>query len=292
MRLTEKDKSDLQDFVLKKIEEIIITQSDSQSKLISNAVNVAIKPLLDEITILRETLEETRDQYQALQNKLSDKNTQIANLEQTVISSTQRNVALHSLILQKADEGESYSRKDSLRISGIAVDPNEDNDSLRRSVLATLNEHDAQISDNDIYRLHRSSKPQPMNKFKTYLNKVNKTPLPIDPADKTETSEVIVRFARWAPRARVYNIHYKKDIAVKVKCDLTKYRQDVLNNARQYLKDNNLRGYCYNTAECNLCLKNVTTGKKTFFTNFADFKFQAAILIEDPLFHQRTTTNP
>ena len=188
---------------------------------------------------------------------------------------------------EKADENESYSRKDSLRISGIPITPNEDNISLQAAVVDKLSELGVVIDDNDFFRLHRSGKPQPLNRFKQYLNKAHKANLPINPEDNAETAEVIVRFTRWAPRAKVYDLHYKKNVGITVKCDLTKYRQDILRLARQYLSDNNLRGYCYNNAECKLIMKDVSTNKRHFFTCFEDFKFLAAALVVDPTFHKR-----
>ena len=284
MRLSDKDKEEVRTIITEEINKL---HDIDHAKLISDAVKDAIKPLHDEIANLRELLEETREQNQSLQAKLFEKNVKIANLEQTLTTATQRNVTLHSLILEKSDDNETYSRKDSLRVSGIEFDPDEDNVSLQQNVITKLDELGVRIEDRDIYRLHRSSKPQPMNNYKKYLNKVNSTPVEIDPHDNTETSKVIVRFSRWAPRARVYALHYKKDLAIKVKCDLTKYRQDLLKDARQYLFEKSLKGYCFNTAECKLCLKNVSTGRKSYFSNFAEFKTQAAALIEDPLFHRQ-----
>ena len=291
MRLSEKDKEEVRSYVVEKIEEISKSKFDDQSKLISAAVQNAIQPLMNEIATLRELLEKTCEQNESLQSKLLEKNAKIANLKQSVIAATQRNVALHSLILEKADENEQYSRKDSLRISGIAITNDEDNASLQQSVITKLGEHGVQIENNDIYRLHRSSKPQPMNNFNKYLNKINKRQLPIDQDDYTETSEVIVRFTRWAPRSRVYDLHYKHDLPIKVKCDLTKFRQDLLKVARQYLEDKKLKGYVYSTGECKLCIKNCDTGKRLFFSNFDDFKFKAASLVEDPGFYRRQNRN-
>ena len=292
-RLSEADKVELRAYIVDQINESesrhsvkLAAQQSSQSvKLIADAVAEAIKPLMEEISGLRSLLEETRTQNETLNNKLFEKNANILDLEQSVVSLTQRNVALRSLILEKSDESEQYSRKDCLRISGIPYNSEEDNDSLQQSVIATLNENGVSINENDIHRLHRSSKPQPMNNYKKYLNKVNKKQSPIDPDDNAETCEVIIRFTKWAPRARVYSLHYRKDLAIKVKCDITKYRQELLKDVRTYLADNNLKAYCYVTAEAQLCLKNVATSKKSFFANFADFQIIAVSLVVDPRFH-------
>ena len=128
MRLSESDKQDLELFINNhlttnlpaKINEHVAAVS---SAAIAEAVSIAIKPLTDEITGLRELLEETRDQNKALQERLIEKDERIKTLETSLNAAVQRNVELKGLILEKADDAEARSRKDTLRISGIATTP-------------------------------------------------------------------------------------------------------------------------------------------------------------------------
>jgi len=248
MRLSESDKQDLELFIIDhltttlpaKINEHVAAVS---SAVIAEAVSIAIKPLTDEISGLRELLEETRDQNKALQERLIEKDDRIKTLETSLKAAVQRNVELKGLILEKADDAEARSRKDILRISGIPTTPDENNDTLKAAVIEKLNKHGVELKETDIFHLHRCGKSHPMNKFIKYINYSNDPPIKIDPADKTETAETMIRFTNWTARQRVYSLHYEKNLDIRVKTDLTKYRQDILESARQHLSDHNLKGY-------------------------------------------------
>ena len=292
-RLSEEDKQ----FVLAQVrievrKELTATeqqpsQTNDLKTLIAEAIKDAQKPLLAEISSLRDVVNETNDQLTALQNKLIEKDAIIKELKDQVANSAQKNIELNSLIMEKHDELESYSRKDSLRISGIEFDEEEDNNSLQEVVISTLAEQDINISKNDIFRLHRASKPFPMNKYKQYLNKVNKTKQPIDTNDTTQTAEVIVKFNNWSARSKVYKHHYQKDAFLRVKCDLTKYRQGLLQTARDYLKDHKYKAYVYCNSECRLVIKNVNNNRTNIFNNFEEFKHLCTALVVDPKFHEK-----
>ena len=73
-----------------------------------------------------------------------------------------------------------------------------------------------------------------------------------------------------------------------MKCDLTKYRIDLLQTARSYLRDNSLRGYCYSNAECRLMVKNADNENRHTFSNFADFRYRAEHLNKDINYHKKT----
>ena len=143
------------------------------------------------------------------------------------------------------------------------------------------------LSDADIFRLHRSGRPSPIINFYKYINHVNQTPIVIDVNDQTKTAEVIIRFTNWSARAAVYDLHYKKNLRLRVRCDLTKFRQGLLDSARTYLRDNELRGFTYNNAECSLLLRDPDVQKPQYYKNYNDFKLAADKLRHDPAFHQR-----
>ena len=72
-----------------------------------------------------------------------------------------------------------------------------------------------------------------------------------------------------------------------MKTDLTKYRQDILNSARQHLSDKHLKGYVYSDAENNLVLKDSETGRKHYIKTYKDFKALSLQLVTDVNFHKK-----
>ena len=292
-RLTEQDKQFVQNYIDEqyRTREAHKPLENAQiAKLVADAVKDAVKeavqPLHAEIASLRDILNETRDKINSLQDKIIEKNAQIKHLEETIIASTKRNLEMRSLIMERTDDNESYSRKDCLRISGVACSPDEDNSSLKTAVINKLSENGVKLEESDIFRLHRSGKRSPMNNYLKYINVVNDTPITIDPRDKTETAETIIRFTNWTARSKVYGLHYKKNLHIRVNVDLTKHRRDILSNARIYLKDGNLKGYCYANPECRLILKDVDSDRRHFFKSFTGFKYIAQNLTVDPTFHK------
>ena len=128
--------------------------SDSLTSNIQVAITNAITPL-------QSLLEQTCAKLNSMELKLEEKNTKIRELEETnasfqekiasfqekFVSAMQRNIELHSLIHDKCAALEQYQRKSSLRISGIPILENEDNDSLKTQVVNKLSEHGVGIGD-------------------------------------------------------------------------------------------------------------------------------------------------
>ena len=263
--------------------EIFASINAELATLVANAVNEAVANALNEA--VSKAVAPLTAQIEQLTQLLNQKNENITQLESKIIAVNKHNVELRSEIIEKTNALEQYSRKDSLRLEGLPIAPNEDNDSLKTTVVNKLSELGVELEDSDIFRLHRSGKPHPMNKYKAYVNRVNEQtadfePINIDPHDKSETTQVLIKFTNWNARSRVYQLHYKKGLAIRVKCDLTKASQDILNTARTYLKDNHLNGYVYNDAECRLILADSASRKRTSFTSFLDFKGKSEALGE------------
>ena len=127
-----------------------------------------------------------------------------------------------------------------------------------------------------------------MDKFKKHLNNIRTcNPLVIDSCDDTETAELTVCINSWPAQSRVYDCHYKKDPKIMVTCDLTKHHQNILDKACTYLKQHELKGFAYNTAECRLSLKDAHADRRYFFKNLINFKQFAANLVKDANFHKR-----
>ena len=275
-----------QEWIRSEITEHINT--DAFNNIISAAVIKAIEPLIIRIDKLAELITIKDEKINALVNQNKDLILKQTELEETIKKQHTSNIKLRSEMNHKVDFAESYTRKDSVRISGIPITPDEENDALTDIVINTLSQHGAIIDKQDIFRLHRSGKPQLMNKFKEYANKQNVPKLQIDANDRTETAEVLVKFTRWEPRMRVYNLKYTKNLPIRVRADLTKYRQEVLKMSREHLRANNLAGYCYNNAECKLILCDAIRRRRHHFSSMAEFETLCRNeLDEDPTFHTR-----
>ena len=242
------------------------------SKAVESAVQKALAPLAAQIAAQAAQIDE-------LSKTINEKTTSIRDLES-------RNLQLQSDIIEKTNTLEQYSRKDCLRLDGFPISPNEDNASLQATVITKLHEMGVEIGNSDIFRMHRSGKPYPMNKFKTYLNRINEKnenfdKIRIDDNDNTQTSQVIMKFTNWNARSKVYQLHYDKDIRIKVKCDLTKTSLDIISTARQHLADKDLAGYVYNDAECRLMLVDKSTSNRKSFSSFLQFKEMCNVLMSN-----------
>ena len=204
-RLSEENWRDTKDEISKQSNSFF---NESIANAVEVAVAAAIKPLILQIDLLSKALEDTKKIHE---QEIANKDARISTLEQTIIAQNKRNLEIQSLMLEKDDLNEQYSRKDCLRISGIPISKEDDNDAIQTKVINSLSENGVEIEDSDIHRMHRSGKPQSMADYKKFLNRTFDSKFPIDQNDNnTETVEVIVRFTRWAPRSRVYSLHYKK----------------------------------------------------------------------------------
>ena len=202
-------------------------------------------------------------------------------------AATLQNLESRSTIHEKADDSESYSRKDSLRISGIEYNPHDDNMALQTKIIEKLAANKVDICENDIFRLHHCGKPVPMNNLKKFMNNVNDTKVQIDENDHTKTAEIIVRFTNWRARSRVYALHHAKNLQIWVNVDVTKYRREMLAEIREHLKTNNFKAYAYINSECCIVIKTVDADQRSIIQNWSTFESLAESLTVDPEFHRR-----
>ena len=288
MPLSAPDIKTVKDLIEASTKTIVETNNSTLKGLIKSAVSAAVaeanKAFNDELTRLNDIIEETRDNVTALQNKLIEKEERIASLELKVATTSKSNIELSSKLNEATDRGETYSRKDCLRIEGLPYSADEDNASLQKKVIAKLKENKVTISKGDIFRLHRSGKPYPLNQYKKFAGYDEKD---IDKKDKSTTAQVIIKFTNWEARSKVYNIHYDQNSDIHVNCDLSKYQSDLLKSARAYIKDNNRKGYAYNDSECRLIVRDVDRDQRRPFTNISDLKKIADNMIVDADFHKK-----
>ena len=248
----------------------------------------------DSIIKLEETATIQTEKIKELKSALNEKEKRISNLEQSLTSATESCKGLRGLIHSLSARNEQYSRRDCLRISGLKYIDKETDEALKRRVIGSLIDLEVGIDHSDIFRLHHSSKPYPINKHKKHVNFSNDNDhqLPIDEDDVTMTAEVIIRFTNWAARSNVYDLHFKKNLGIRVNLDLTQYRRATLQDSREFLKTNNLKGYVYANSQCNLIVRdaskdqNAQNGKRKF-EHFEEFKQFASGLKIDSQFHKR-----
>lgn len=150
---------------------------------------------------------------------LSGLNERISSLEKENIELKQQNAALSSRILslEKAvDQGEQYSRRNCLRITGVPEEATENTDELVLKLASDLGT-DIQLSDTD--HSHR-------------LGRLN--------AARTRPRDMIVKFATFRSRQKLYKVRSSlKDKGynrVFLNEDLTKVRSKVLFDCRSIVK--------------------------------------------------------
>lgn len=150
-------------------------------------------------------------------------NAKIGILETDVQSLKRENNELKTKMvnLERAvDAGEQYSRRNSLRMSGVQEQPNEDTDAI---VIETARAIDSEINLSDIDRSHRVGKPR-----------------------VGRPRDIIIKFSTYRARQKFY----KKRTVLKDKGyrgvflneDLTKMRMDLLYKARVRVKSLCLKG--------------------------------------------------
>lgn len=261
-RLDELDREWMRTAISECAEETIVPQiTNSLSQTIKSAIDAAITSALEPLA----------EQIEGLHSRLAEKDKQIDDLQLQLTKFTSINKDLRQQSIDQSEANEQYSRKDSLRISGVPIQADEDNEMLRQALIAKLSEKGVDIDERDINRAHRCSKPQPMKDFVAFINKKNTTPTAISADDNRRTAEILVKFTNWNARANVYKLHHTKNVDVRVRCDLTKRRLEVLSLARDHLRDNNHNGYAYNNAECGLVLVDSATQKRERFATWKEF---------------------
>ena len=213
-----------------------------------------------------------RQEITDLRSLIEEKNERITSLEENVTESVRRNIVLAAKLSEleesvsvKLDDSEQYSRKDSLRIEGIQFSSDETNASLKSAVIKTLGDLGAKVSNSDIFRLHRSSKPRKRD-------------------DGRIVAQTIVKFTNWSARSAVYGTRFvgsleeRKKRPIFVNLDLTKRRLGLLARARKALKEHRF-AHAYANAECRLIIRNRDTKKDLFFNTDAELDELLAVIL-------------
>lgn len=146
-----------------------------------------------------------------LQTQINDLKTENSNLKTKVVE-LEKKVATNEANI---DSLEQYSRRNTLRISGIPEDATESTDV---KVLELAGELNVNLFSHDIDRSHRVGKPSP-----------------------TKTRDIIVKFSRYNARRMLYEVrkdlrHVENRDSVFINEDLTKIRSKLLYDARIFVR--------------------------------------------------------
>jgi hypothetical protein len=159
--------------------------------LITQSVASALKPVQDSMGKLQKEVTGLRKQVESLKEELAKKDVVINKLETEVMAAL--------------DEREQYSRRNNVRIFGVAEKDNEDTNQLVVDIAAKLN---VQLEDCHIDRSHR-------------IGKVGDMPRPI-----------IVKFVSYAERSAVFRSKkLLRGTKITIREDLTKMRLSLLKEA-------------------------------------------------------------
>ena len=152
----------------------------------------------------------------AIESKVGEIREENARLTKENVELTKRVSALESAL----DDSEQYSRRNSLRVSNIKEDTDENTDDIVLSIAKELN---VDISPSDIDRSHRVGKPA-----------------------ASKTRDILVKFATYRARQRLYDkrssLKNSEYDGVFLNEDLTKSKSKLLYQARLKVKSNYLQG--------------------------------------------------
>ena len=124
------------------------------------------------------------------------------------------------------DDLEQYGRRMAIRVEGLEYREKEENTDLQATLIEEFKDLGIVITDNDIVRLHRSSKVKNLKKDKNS----NET---------YPTKQCLIKFGNWRAREKFnkFNRNMKNKTHLRVYHDLTKRRQDLLTDARSKIKE-------------------------------------------------------
>ena len=193
----------------------------------------------------------TNEKIEELIRKIDEKDTKITALEKRVEALEGRLAVVENvniLLERKCDDLESYTRRQNLRIVGIAEpEGGEDGDECLRKVKEEIAKMENVHLDLDrvIDRAHRVGP-----KKDRQGNRVQRA--------------MIVRFTSWRARTHVYTNRKTSKGDGKFYTDLTKRRFDLKKKAQEKTKDNQKVKFSYSDVNNNICLMLVDGSKKSF----------------------------
>lgn len=197
-------------------------------------------------------------EIRSLKDELKERDVKIAKLERTV-----------GVLLEKNDELEQYSRRNSMRISGLNEEENEDSFELVMNLANTKLALDPPLQPSDIDRVHRTGKPQ---------------------AGRQRT--LLVKFATYRQRDRLMSKRRAlKETGSRIFMneDLTKTRSSLLWHARNAKRQNQIKD-CF-SSDGRIIIRKVDGTKQQVrnLTELQNITSATAFQLPPPL--QSMTTN-
>ena len=170
---------------------------------VSDIMHELMRPIREELTFLKSETEVLKTEIDQLKKDKKDLNDKVSNLE------------------KNSDALEQYSRRNSLRISGITEKEGENTDEIMLKLASELN---VSIGSSDIDRSHR-------------VGRVENTRRDGSSKPKRQHRDIIVKFATYNARQKLYSmrkeLRYTEDMkSIFFNEDLTKYRSKLLFDAR------------------------------------------------------------
>ena len=156
-----------------------------------------------------------KSEIQSLKKELSD-----VKLENSALR------AENQQLREAHDDLEQYGRRMAIRVEGLEYREKEENTDLQVTLIDEFKELGIVITDNDIVRLHRSSKVKNLKKDKNS----NET---------YPAKQCLIKFGNWRAREKFakFNKNMKNKTHLRVYHDLTKRRHDLLTDARSKIKE-------------------------------------------------------
>ena len=225
---------------------------------IKNYFTNLIKPLVTNNS-LQQSLDFFKDEnVNKLEEKIKEQDVKIKQLESNLkLRQNTVDVLLEKLEI-KSDDNEQYSRRSCVRINRLEVC--EDNENMVETLKTCFEECEVPFEPSTIDRAHRIGTPYN------------------DKESGKKVQSIIVKFSSWSSRSRFYKsrprsfINGKKKLGLvpfKVSLDLTKRRFELLNHAREVVKENTKVSYVYTDINCNLVLKS-TNNKFHHFNSVSE----------------------
>ena len=209
---------------------LIALKNEAVIKQLDDSLGTTLKFEIGKLNDTSNDLSKKLDNFNELNNQLKK---EVAELRDIVKAKDSKISALEAridILESKSDDQEQYSRRNSLRMTGI---PEENNEILQPKVLDILNSKlslDAPIEPAHIDRMHRVGKPK-----------------------ESSPRAILIKFTGYGPRSAVYknrrNLKFARTAtpengnpAIYINEDLTRFRSNLLYQARRLKTSKKIKG--------------------------------------------------
>ena len=214
---------------------MVLTRQDKEeiTALLADQLNDFKNKVLEEIksNILSLLKEDIKKLVREEIKEVEKLNSTVAVLQTHVENLKAQNTQLQERCLlseKKIDELEQYGRRLCLRVTGVPTEENESSDNVLEKVKDLISESGVEIPDSTIDRAHRIGKRNGKHQA------------------------IIVRFTTHRHRARFYKARKNIKSGAKIHIDLTKSRFNLLNEAQNFVSNQEDDVFVYADINCRL----------------------------------------